>query len=331
LNLSIVIPVYNAKKYLKRSIESVLLCGNSEVELILVDDGSDDGSLEVCESYINSSAVNVKVFNQNNLGVSAARNLGIDNAKGEYIMFLDADDYFADDWYDLVKKQIEALHDFIIYGYKVVYKDKRSNRLIVPYLDGMIKNSQFIKTLITSTNMNYCWGKVYKSRILKVNKLNFDETLKMGEDVDFQIKYLKYCESIKFCSNILVNYTQNNDSVTHKYGLQRFKDLEHSYYLKKELLQSQSLNSDELDLMYIDFCSVLISYTYRYCCTGRFGENVEDLKKIYSKRYIEDIIKNVAYNKLDGSRRIIAYLLKNKCIPVIVVLFMILSFIKRDR
>ena len=122
--ITVVIPVYNCDKYLRRAIDSVLKQESNEYELILINDGSVDNSLNICLEY--SKNDNVKVIDIKNSGVSNARNLGIKKASGEYIIFLDADDYFNENYFKKINKILKNTDlDIIINNYFNEYSKKR--------------------------------------------------------------------------------------------------------------------------------------------------------------------------------------------------------------
>ena len=113
--ISVIVPVYKAEKYLRRCIDSILAQTYTDFELLLIDDGSPDRSGEICDEYAKQDS-RVRVFHKPNAGVSSARNLGLDNAKGDWITFVDADDYLAPDW---CQQHIEAIQgvDYVQSGY----------------------------------------------------------------------------------------------------------------------------------------------------------------------------------------------------------------------
>ena len=116
MDLSIIIPVFNGEKFIKKSIYSIVnqIKENNNIEIIVVDDGSTDETKKICESL---NIKNLKVINTQNKGVSVARNIGINSAQGNYIMFVDADDYLDDCWYNVLEKYINNTeYDIVFFG-----------------------------------------------------------------------------------------------------------------------------------------------------------------------------------------------------------------------
>ena len=118
--ISVIVPVYNVEKYLSRCIDSILAQTFTDFELLLIDDGSKDKSGEICDEYANKDN-HVKVFHKENGGVSSARNLGLDNAQGEWITFVDSDDFVNSDWLSYYAKSFDV--DLIVQGYQVIEAD----------------------------------------------------------------------------------------------------------------------------------------------------------------------------------------------------------------
>lgn len=196
--ISIIVPVFNAEQTVKRCIESVLKQKYTDYELILINDGSTDKSAQICKDYISNK---VHLYNKINGGVSSARNLGINKSNGEFITFLDADDYVAESW----------LSDYIenYNGEDVLYQNaiwhKADGSLFyrkVSHIEN-IPTLEYIKMLYTKNTLNFVWAALFKSSIIKNNKVFFNENLKYSEDCDFALRYCKYVHSIKIlpCQN----------------------------------------------------------------------------------------------------------------------------------
>ena len=166
--VSIIVPVYNVKPYLSRCLDSILNQSYTDIEVILIDDGSTDGSRLICEKYAVDQRV--KIFHQKNSGQSVARNLGLDNINGEYILFVDADDYIHHDLLALAVKNLEDNNaDVVVFEHYEITADG-----IVPF------QNQFIKEGITSVNidtkkivdfimmdaiLNVLWNKLYRKSL----------------------------------------------------------------------------------------------------------------------------------------------------------------------
>lgn len=180
MRLTIVVPVYNAASFLRRCLDSILRQGLSDedYEVLLVNDGSTDNSLEICEEY-SARYKPFRILNQENQGVSVARNKGIDNAQGEWIAFLDADDYLLNDGYAKVflpfedKEQVEIIHYFSTYDFLPV----RSISNEVAY-EGSVYD--FIKYKDAGLP-SFCWLYIYRKKFLDKHNLRFKKYV-VGED-----------------------------------------------------------------------------------------------------------------------------------------------------
>lgn len=193
--ISVIVPVYNAEKTLRQCVDSILVQDFKDFELLLVDDGSKDGSPAICDEYAEKDA-RVRVFHKENGGVSSARNVGLDNAKGEWITFIDSDDFITNGYFDGVVGRKE---DLLIIPY-VWYKngkespDNRLNNYHLVSEDDEIR--QFLNLFLTTMIFRGPHAKFYKMILL--DGIQFDESMKVGEDACFVHQYLLNCSSI-FC------------------------------------------------------------------------------------------------------------------------------------
>ena len=206
--VSIIVPVYKVEKYIRQCINSILNQTYTKIELLLIDDGSPDSSGIICDEYANKDN-RIRVFHINNSGVSAARNIGLRNIKGNYITFVDSDDWLEP---DCIEKSLNIINknnlDLLQYGYKRV--DDHGNVLFVdageiPKLDA----KRYIESGKMSINV---WCTIFKTTIIRHTGLKFDENLKLGEDQLFIYKYLSECELCMRENNLFYNYRLNQES-----------------------------------------------------------------------------------------------------------------------
>lgn len=207
--ISVIIPVYNAEKYLCRCVDSILTQTFSNLDILLINDGSSDNSGTICDEYALKDN-RIKVFHKNNGGVSDARNVGIDNASGEWITFVDADDwishqtfqtcigYLSD--YELVRFSATMVFDPGLMKTKII--NINEHRKIKDYFDEIFSR----RTLIT------VWGGIYKSDIVKKYNLSFDTNIKNGEDWLFLMQYSLNVSKIRVINTPLYYYNMYNVS-----------------------------------------------------------------------------------------------------------------------
>ncbi len=197
--ISVIVPVYNAEKDLDRSINSVLTQTFTDFELILVDDGSKDSSAKICDDYAQKDS-RVKVFHKENGGVSSARNFGIDRATGEYITFLDADDYFQPEFIDELLSfpdQPLIVGGFGRFGEKEDESKPEDTSIVNIKADLETMWNKSLRQFI----FWYIWGKIYRTDIIKSNNLQFHEQMKYNEDNCFLMDYMSKIETFAFVSS----------------------------------------------------------------------------------------------------------------------------------
>jgi len=218
MKYSVIIPVYNAEKTLSVCVDSLLSQNYSDMEIILINDGSTDGSGTICEDYF-SKYEQIKYIKQNNAGVSSARNSGLKHATGTYILFVDSDDAVSSDYF----KQIDVLlleydYDFIQFSYTINNGNKIKKRIQKNKTATTQKETaQILSQSIYNKFINSPWNKVFKREIISQNRMHFTEELSMGEDKLFNIQYITHIDSCRLSSAILylVN-ASSRDSLSRK-------------------------------------------------------------------------------------------------------------------
>lgn len=206
--ISIIIPVYNAAPYLIRCIDSILNQDYKNFELLLINDGSTDKSGEICNQYALKDQ-RIQVFHQHNQGVSAARNLGIQKAKGKWIQFIDSDDWIENDFIIKNISYISQENDLIVSGYKIDEITKQYKFELKQYtFDGndFIKG---IKYLYQNDCVGMNWNKLFNRKVIISNDIQFKKDLNYGEDELFVLNYLKHVHRITTTPNSGYHYVSN--------------------------------------------------------------------------------------------------------------------------
>ena len=200
--VSIIVPAYNAEKTLNKCLDSILSQTFHNWELLLIDDGSTDSSGEICDEYA-AKDKRVKVFHKENGGVSSARNLGLDNAKGKWITFVDSDDELLQKSFDIIEKTSDC--DLILGTYCNHLNNKcRLYKLkigIYTLNNGLLN---FYAQNLRHVIFNVVWGKFFKRDLIK--NLRFDIRMRIGEDTLFMMKYLNRIKKCAFIDNVLYKY-----------------------------------------------------------------------------------------------------------------------------
>lgn len=205
--ISVIVPVYNTEKYLNRCIQSILTQTYKEFELLLIDDGSTDSSRAICDKFAAQDA-RVRVFYKENGGVSSARNLGLDNARGEWVTFVDSDDCVYPSWLENFIKNCENV-DLICQGLESTRPIKGEQCGCNTYTygvnflgsvdDGLCK-------LIDLGIVGYVFIKCFKKHIIDENLLRFNTYLTIQEDEEFVLRYMEFCDNIRFTDLIGYHY-----------------------------------------------------------------------------------------------------------------------------
>ena len=221
--ISVIVPVYNVEQYLRRCIDSILAQTFTDFEVLLIDDGSKDRSGEICDEYAKKD-IRVKVFHKKNGGVSSARNVGLDNAKGEWITFVDADDYIASDFLSAINNNC----DFIIgqsQHFNSTGKYWISENISTQDVVNKEQFQSFLAHNLVCHIMRTPWGKFFKRNL--IGKIRYDERMKVGEDTVFVHNYLLHCKSIAVVDNITYYYFDSDDNVSIKYSMSPQESLDH--------------------------------------------------------------------------------------------------------
>ena len=208
MRISIIIPVYNAEQYLHRSLDSIIAQSFTEWECIIVDDGSTDRSGSICDEYASKDS-RFHVIHKQNEGVSIARNTGIDCSKGEYIVFLDADDFFANSFIDKMINVSDC--SLVVCAYQEIgCRDiiKGPNKFEEIRVDKGLP-VRWNKTY--SPYWLYIWGKLFKSEIIKSNSIYFDTDMRYLEDFCFVLKYMCCIENIILINDVLIYHIRESN------------------------------------------------------------------------------------------------------------------------
>ncbi len=245
VKVSIITPVYNVEECIERSIKSVINQTNKDFELLLIDDGSKDSSIEIARSLLENSDINYKIITQQNSGVSAARNRGIQEASGEYITFLDSDDYIDSRFIVFMyEKATMFKYDLVFCDYAQV--DSKDNVVVQSTTRFLEQDIDGREGALKQLNCDITIGMgsaLYKTSIIKENNLFFDGNRKYAEDNVFTIKALLKMKKIVSVNKVLMYYVRWDSSVTNSVSL-RHLDCYYSYVDLLEYLDSEDdLNS----------------------------------------------------------------------------------------
>jgi len=203
-NISIIVPVYNAANTLNRCISSILKQSLDNYELILINDGSKDESLKICLEYAEKDP-RIKVFDKKNGGPSAARNMGIDKASFNLIVFVDSDDYLETGFLENLLYDSEDV-DLVVSGINKIKKNQHDTSFNFPDKFVDVKDKKVYLEDYPLADYGYPFSKLFKKDLLDRHNIRFIADIHMFEDVLFLFTYIKYCDRIKLNDKALYNY-----------------------------------------------------------------------------------------------------------------------------
>ena len=215
--LSIIVPVYNVEKYLDKCLERILNSTYKDFELIVINDGTKDNSEQIITKYLDNEEYKDKItyISKENSGLSDTRNLGMSKAKGEYIAFVDSDDYIETTMYEtMMNKALEKNYDIVACDVKLVYEDSDKEKVI----SSAYEKDLFNKDEIKQTMLTYypvVWNKIYKKSLLE--GIEFSKGV-WYEDMEFNLKVYPRINSIGVVKEPLYNYLQRGNSITYTYN-----------------------------------------------------------------------------------------------------------------
>ncbi|WP_283109325.1 glycosyltransferase family 2 protein [Thomasclavelia spiroformis] len=277
--ISIVVTLFNKEKYIEKCLKSIAAQSYSHLEVLIIDDGSTDKSVLFAQRVIKND-VRFKIISKKNGGPASARNYGIDRATGDYIIFIDGDDYIDKDFvFNLIRYK---KYDLVISGFYELLKGKPYHKCYPK--EKIVHKTEFRKYIFNSSNYHYyvqVWNKLFKMDIIRMHNLKY-KNIVMGEDVCFVFDYLVYCNVIKmipnsdYCNTIIPN-TLSRKKVS---GL-----WEHNLEIVNEAKECFDLNSEEM--------TFLIMHSIK-ATLGANSSNYEDFHDNLIK-----IRKNNKFRKLD--------------------------------
>lgn len=275
--ISIIVPVYNAEKYLEECIDSILAQSFKDIEVLLIDDGSTDNSKTICERYALADR-RIRFFHQENGGVSLARNTGLEYARGEYVVFVDSDDVVAPNYLQTLQN-LSTRGDFAICGYT-----REQSQLGEKEVSQMIYNvSSFIRQIFDESLIHpNIWMMLFKNDIIQSNKLRFTPGCVRNEDTEFYIKYLTFEKTVVVSDYKGYFYRDNPSSAVHKFNVKALTFIEADQRISDYLIGKGIVNSDNL--------IVAASVEYFVYQTAR-QKNIEIYNRVHELYDVKSLMK----------------------------------------
>ncbi len=286
MKLSIIIPAYNLEKYISSTLDSILQINFSRnYEIIVVNDGSTDNTEKIVKEYQKNYS-QIKLITIKNSGVSAARNIGIENAVGDYITFVDGDDIVDQNFFELGINEMESEdYDFIQANFQIV---NGNENLFFQYVkqDIVIDNRNEMYTYFFSPKRkliyNSVWGKIYKNSLVK--GIKFDTNLSVSEDQKYTFDLFHKCNKIKLLHIIGIHYMQRDSSAMHTLNENKINNQINVLNYCKKNVSNSTIST------YIDW-RILNTYIELYCYNLLHSRNCHDIYQTINRIYDSDINK----------------------------------------
>lgn len=305
--ISVIVPVYNAEKYLHRCVDSILAQTYTDFELLLINDGSPDNCGAICDEYAQKDS-RVRVFHKENGGVSSARNMGLDNAKGEWVTFVDADDWITSQCIEMLTQRLDA--DMIKCGIESF--DKSSSWTVG---DGLYGVKQFLDNFEKEFIARSSCVTLFKRELIRRHNVSFDKHIRFGEDMIFNLSYLIHCKSVRLVDFIGYIYFSEIKGTAYsmKYNLS-LEDIEVSLRtvlnLRMKLKEKTGANVDLYNDFYLYFSMVPIIHLVEdeklseyFLLSKKFFPSLT-VKEFYETSYISPIVRGIELLKTYYEQRL---------------------------
>lgn len=326
--VSIVVPVYQVEKYLRQCVDSILGQTFADFELLLIDDGSTDGSGLICDHYAQIDE-RVRVIHKRNEGVSAARNIGLEICRGEYITFVDSDDTVDSDLLEnAVNSMLNVQTDLIISG---LYMETWKNGIIDRTVRYGITTAQnyTIRELLENMNIAYpqiciCGPccKLYKREIIQKNSIRFVEFLNYGEDTYFNLAYFACCKKVFFSQVCCYHYRRvNEESLFGRFHRDTYEVHKMVYSQMRALMIANNCCEEAMNRFEVLYFSLLVGGVHEYYRFIERTTDIECLRQIMKVAKDPHIAK-VKLKYVQGLKnKILLVLFKSKSYRVIAFVF----------
>lgn len=314
--VSIVVPVYNAENCINTCIDSLLQQDYENIEIILVDDGSQDNSSSICDRYA-AKDKRVHVYHRKNSGVSSARNFGISCTTGKYIMFVDSDDMIEKDTVsDNLRLAQGSDADVVIYGniYHILDGDRIKENPLESFCG---TNQEFFERyyakLLAEEALNPPWNKLIRRKLLMEEKVFFHESFSICEDMAFTEQLLKVCKIIVLNDKMHYHYfIKSQGSLVFKFHENFFEALTFFYHNATEYCNGFAEHANQQKQVDVIFLRQTIKFIKKICCESGWDKKkqIKRMKEICECPCFRKVLYNV---KLNGKKGIICALIRLRC------------------
>ena len=282
IKVSVIVPVYNTEKFLEKCIRSIMSQTLKEIEIICINDGSKDSSLEILKK-IQMEDERIIIINKKNEGVSIARNIGIAKAKGEYLSFIDSDDWIEKNCYDEMYKKIkDEKADIIVADF---FSENFENKQVEYKLDGnadtQISKKTFKKDMVLAKRTGFLCNKLIRREIFYQHRIRYPKNITLGEDFYTLLKILKYSKKIIKINKAYLHYIQHTNNTCKKIDAIQ---LVRTYNLFEKMEKEALIDKENLKGLKVNFLGWILNKE----------EFFKLLKNEYQyKKMIEDILNSI--------------------------------------
>lgn len=294
MKFSVIIPVYNSASFLNKCIDSLIKQSYKDYELILVDDGSTDESYNICMQFARQYP-NVLVFKQENSGPSIARNHGIRMAKGDYLLFVDSDDWVTENYFTVLDEATKQKTDIVFFG--ILHpNDTIQPEKVFPEqkLCGTSNIVDFLVQNYYTADIHSCLNKAYSRQLFRDDSLWFPQHTVVEEDLLFVLRAVERANTAVAVPQVLYHYNQRSSgSVTTKYNPDKF-DCKKCAYIE-ELAFARRWNSTEFEAIfqdnYLSYISSTINNLMYKACTLTQKQKIQEIRRFYQEETTQNCIR----------------------------------------
>lgn len=278
--ISVIVPVYNVEKYLNRCVDSILAQTFEDFELILVDDGALDSSGDICDEYAQKD-YRVKVIHKENSGVSSARNAGIDIATGQYIMFVDSDDYIDETMLEDMVNATQSDVDMVITSIEMVSNNKTQKfQMKDCQYNSHILMEEYALDEFPNICLNGPCCKFYKKSIVSGNYIRFKENLSLGEDTFFNMDYLMHCHKITTLSKCYYKYMRNEGSLFSRFQKDTYFQGKRVFERVCGVLQELQCSEKSIEAYKRKHITIMLANIFKACTVSDKNVTIDYIKNV---------------------------------------------------
>lgn len=319
MKFSVVIPVYNVKEYLEKCVQSVLAQHSDEYEIILVDDGSTDGSGELCDALAARTPEKIRVVHKPNGGLGDARNVGLEHARGDYLVFLDSDDYIDETMFDELSEKIDETHaDIISFGFRVDNGGDTSQVFIDPLPEGRVFSLEDCPELLLA--LPNAWTRIYARQLFLQTGIRYPGRV-WYEDIRTTTKLFAKAKGIASVHRPYYYYVVRQNSITRNKNVDRNREIIDAFddllgwYRENGLFERYR---DELCRLAIDH--IFLAASVRVLMTDPKHPLLREFYQ-YMRKYFPNFEKNRYVPQLPRSKKLAFHLLLHRQYRLLAALF----------